>query len=340
MFTVYSIHDGKLEKMSKLPPQSAAGLRNVWVNVVAPTPEDVEKLVPLIQIPDEVITDVRDVNEVPKLDKIGEALYILVQTPLATSGSTTVEAVVAEYTVTPLAMLMTERCFVTVSGGKNDVIDYLEKKLKNIANNRLVDTNEQPQFVAKLMLFTAKIYLRYLKEIYNRLQIPLSEHGYPKVDKEIVDLLKIEQSLVYFDASLRSNYIVMEKTARRPSFRNPLDQELIDDAIDEMRQALEMAKVYGHIVEDIRHALSSLISNNLAHTVNWLTKVTVILMLPTLVGTLYGMNVPLPFAHSRFAFLIVIGISLLVASVGIWWVRRVESSRLSARITSRSAGRK
>ncbi len=294
----------------------------VWLNVESPTEDELKELSAIVDIPKEVITDVLDVNEVPKLDHIDEHLYILLQTPIATTPERTDQPTDPEYTTAPLAMLLSDQMLVTVSYGQNDTIVYLKQKLENIVNNRIVDTNHLPQVVVKVFLFTAKMYLRYLKELDNRLQLPLSQHDIRTFDKDIVDLLKVEQSLVYFDTSLRSNQIVIEKMARRKTFTaTEDDQELMDDAVDELRQAVELSQVYGHIVEDIRNALSSLISNNLTRTVNWLTRVTVILMLPTLVGTLYGMNVPLPYANSAHAFAIVVGFSLLATFLGFLWLR-------------------
>ncbi len=326
MFSIHKIHDGQAKTM-ELSKQNIKNLSGVWINLVEPTEEDVIALAPLIKIPDEVIADVRDVNEVPKLDKLDDIFYLLIQTPLVSSTTDKEgENTEVKYSVTPLGILLTEQCIVTVSAKKNDVIKYLEEKIENISHNHIVDTERQPQFVTKMLLLTAKIYLRYLRDLHTRLQIPLSERRLAVMDKEIVDLLNIEQSLVYFDASLRSNYIVVEKIARRRGFmQSEDDQELLDDATHEMRQALEVAKVYGHIVEDIRSALSSLISNNLTRTVNWLTKITLILMMPTLVGTLYGMNVPLPFADSPHAFTIVVGISIIITVIGIYWIRAKES---------------
>lgn len=325
MFSIYSIHDGKSEMLPNLTQQQMKEVSEVWVDLVSPTEDDIIALAPLIKIPEEVITDVRDVNEVPKLDKLDGMFYLLAQTPLFTPPKDT-EQLDIKYSVNPLAILLTPQCIVTISARKNDVISYLETKIKNTSHNHIVDTQHQPQFVTKILLLTAKMYLRYLRDLYNRLQIPLAERRLTELDKEIIDLLSIERSLVYFNAALSSNYIVLEKLARRRGFMETEDdRELLDDTIDEMRQALEMVKVYGHIAEDTRNALSSLISNNLTRTVNWLTKLTLILMLPTLVGTFYGMNVPLPFTNSLHAFSIVVGISLLISVVGALWIRSRET---------------
>lgn len=328
MVTLYSIHDGVLKTITDINAQTVDMLSAVWLNIQSPTERELEELKVLVDIPKEVITDVLDMNEVPKLDRIDEYLYILLQTPIATPQPDRDHPIDLEYTTAPLAMLLSDRMLITVSDESNDTMEYLKEKLENVDNNRIIDTDHLPQIVVKIFLFTAKMYLRYLKEIYHRLQIPLSQRDTLTFDKDIVDLLKVEQSLVYFDTSLRSDHIVIEKMTRRKVFtETDDDQELMDDAVDELRQAVELSQVYAHIVEDIRNALSSLISNNLTRTVNWLTKVTVILMFPTLVATLYGMNVQLPYAHSPHAFGIVVFISLTVTLLGFLWLREGRSFR-------------
>lgn len=323
MYTMYSIRDGELKTLTDI-----TDTEGIWVNIQSPTDEELEELGEFIDIPKEVITDVRDLNEVPKLDRIDDYLYILVQTPIAKPQPDRDHPIDLEYTTAPLAMLLGSRMLITVSEGSNNTMKYLMDKLENIGSNRIIDTDNLPQIVVKIFLFTSKMYLRYLKEIYNRLQISLEQRDTHTFDKDIVDLLKVEQSLVYFDTSLRSDQIVVEKMTRRKVFtESDDDKELMDDAVDELRQAVELSQVYGHIVEDIRNALSSLISNNLTRTVNWLTKVTVILMLPTLVGTLYGMNVSLPYQDSPHAFRFVALVSITVTLLGFLWLREGRSPR-------------
>ncbi len=322
MHAIYSIRDGVRKEIT---PGAAVGAEAIWVNLNTPSEEDLAAVKSLIDLPFEVIAEVKDVNEVPKLDRVDEYLYLLLQTPIAAPHADPDHPSDLDYATAPLAILLNDRMIVTVSWGNNDVIAYLEKKLKNIANNLIVDTGQHHQMALKFFLFTAKLYLRYLKDIYNRLQVPLFDHKIPTFDKDIIDLLKIEQSLVYFDTSLRSNYIVIEKISHRKQFvESEEGKELLDDVLNESRQAMEVVKVYSHIVEDVRGALSSLISNNLTRTVNWLTKVTVLLMIPTFVASVYGMNVPLPFAHSRYAFWIVVSISVGATAFGVWWLRAGE----------------
>lgn len=320
MYKIYKIHEGTLQTFSR----STRTLADVWVDLKNPTEQEIRALKPLVDIPEEILTDVKDINEVPKLDKIDDFLFLLMQTPVM--HPSTDPAIPPDYTVAPLGILLNERCVVTITWTKNDVISYLEEKLHNIRNNRIVETSQRAQFVLKLMLFTAKIYLRYLKDIHHRLRIPHTTTHKLDFDKDTIALLKIERSLVYFNASLRSNFIVVEKIAKRKQFTTTEDdQELLGDVIDENRQGVEVVKVYGHIVEDIRGTISSLISNDLARRVNWLTKLTIILSIPVMVASFYGMNVFLPFADFHNTFWILAVFSLFLMVLASLWLNKSDN---------------
>lgn len=315
MYTIYRIENGGL----KIIPRITGGLENIWIKTESPTADELAELRSLIHIPEEVIRDTQDTNEVPKLDTIDGVPFILIQTPVAHEEKT--KGKYAGHSVVPLGVLLHDSVILTITWHENDVSRYLDEKLKNISQNYIIDTTKTSELLIKLFLFTAKAYLRDLKDIHQRLHIPDSVTR-ADFDKDIIDLLFIEKSLVYFNASLRSNDVVLEKISKRKQFvQGTTIKEVLDDARDEMWQAIEVAKVYGRIVEDLRSALSSLISNDLTRKVNWLTKITVILMIPTLVGTFYGMNVALPIASNPAAFWILIIISIILAIVCILWLR-------------------
>lgn len=319
MYTIYKIENGTVTTVPKI----SKDLKHVWIKAESPSADELAELRACINIPEEVIKDTQDMNEVPKLDKINNIPFILLQTPIQHLSSD--KKIPTAYTVAPLGILLTENIILTLTWCPNGVISYLEEKLQNIAHNFIVDTTKNTQFVVKLFLFTAKLYLRYLKDIQQRLTIPTSAR-HKEFDKDVIALLKIEESLVYFNASLRSNDIVLDKITKRKYFSTTEDaKEILDDARDETWQAIEVVKVYGRIVEDLRNALSSLISNKLTRTVNWLTKVTVILMIPALVATFYGMNVVLPMANHPQAFWFLVGGSVILTGLGIFGLNRYQA---------------
>ena len=129
--------------------------------------------------------------------------------------------------------------------------------------------------------------------------------------------MDLEKSLVYFTTSLRSNELMLERLRGSKIFaENEENLELYDDVVIETRQAIAVANIYSNILSGMMDAFASIISNNLNVVMKFLTSITIILMLPTLVVSIYGMNVPLPFQQAPHAFLIVIGISIVLAVVG------------------------
>lgn len=319
MYKIYKIEKGIIENYSKISKNSSY----IWIDLREPTEADLKELKPLITIPEEVITDSKDINEVPKLEQVEEWQYILLQTPIAQKNNV---ATHATYTVTPLSILINSHYIVTITNDRhNAVLHYLDEKIKNITHNKIIDTTKPTEFVIKIILFTSKIFLRHLKHLGEHLHLPTPATEDLKVEKRIIELLKIEESLVYFNTSLRSNHIVAEKIAKRKQFTLiEKDEELLDDALDENRQAIEMAGIYSKIVEDIRNALSSLISNKLTRTVNGLTKVTILLMIPAMIGSLYGMNIPLPLQEYVHAFWIIIIVSIICTALGMLWMNKKE----------------
>jgi magnesium transporter len=142
-------------------------------------------------------------------------------------------------------------------------------------------------------------------------------------NKELYLLLNLEKSLVYFTTSLKSNNIVMQKMLRN-QFLKKYEEELLEDVIVENQQAIEMAETYSTILSGMMVAFASVISNNLNIVMKFLTSITIILSLPTMVASFYGMNVPIPFQTYPHAFLVAIMISIVLSSTTafIFWKKR------------------
>jgi len=133
-------------------------------------------------------------------------------------------------------------------------------------------------------------------------------------NKELIRLLRMEKSLVYFSTSLRSNEIILERLQRsRWLNQDPEAEDMIEDVIIENKQAIEMANIHSSILSGMMDAFASIISNNLNVVMKFLTSITIIISLPTLIASIYGMNVHLPFQENAYAFAIVMGISVLVS---------------------------
>ena len=144
-------------------------------------------------------------------------------------------------------------------------------------------------------------------------------------NKELLKLLSLEKSLVYFTTSLKSNELVMEKTLRGKIIKlYEEDEEILEDAITENRQAIEMAQIYSNILNGTMDAYASIISNNLNGVMKFLTSVTIILAVPTMIASFWGMNVQLPFQNSPIGFAIMLIIAILITLAVTWWLNRKD----------------
>lgn len=279
---------------------------------------------PLIEIPEDILCSIKDIDEVPKLEKIDGANFILIQTARLTSEEDQEETVSGDYSITPMGILYNADFIITITEGKNDVMNYLKNKLKNFDKNKIIDTSNIPQLILKVLLFNSKIYLRYLKTINQKIRVSQTHLEESPENEQIIHLMDLEKSLVYFETSIHANHVVLEKLGKRKFFTSTEeDEELFEDIFDENKQAIETVKIYGRIVANVSNTFASIISNNLNRTMKFLTSVTLILMLPTLVASVYGMNVTLPFQESPHAFLIVMVFSIALSlSVIFFFLRK------------------
>lgn len=293
---------------------------NSWIDITSPTQEDIEELKPFFEIPEDVLVSVRDREEVPKMEEVDDFQFILIQTSYQPEAETVEDG---EYLVKPMGIIFNRNYVITITDGQNDVITYLKTKLKNYANNRIIDTSKPQRLILKLILFSAKMYLRSLKKINHVIHLSQEEMGKSFDNKDIIKLMDIEKSLTYFNKSLHSNHLIIEKISKRKYFnQDETDEELVQDVVDENKQALETGKIYENIVTNTANTFSTIISNSVNQNVKFLTSLTIILMLPTFTASVYGMNIALPFQNSPFAFEYVMLISLFLVLGGIIWFYR------------------
>ena len=168
-------------------------------------------------------------------------------------------------------------------------------------------------------------YLNYLKQINKETEIAEYILKNSMQNKELLKLLSLEKSLVYFTTSLKSNEIVMEKTLRGKIVKlYEEDEEILEDAITENRQAIEMAQIYSNILNGTMDAYASIISNNLNGVMKFLTSITIILAVPTMISSFWGMNVKLPFENSPMGFLIMVLIAVIMTIAVTLWLNKKD----------------
>ncbi|PLT35061.1 magnesium transporter CorA family protein [Bacillus sp. V5-8f] len=310
MLAIYkTTEDRRLETVSEIS-------KGCWINMVAPTEDEIEQICTRLDLPVNFIKDPLDDEERSRIEKEDGNVLIIVDYPYIARDDTGL----AIYETIPIGMIFTEECFITISLKETPV-------LENFIMNRKKDfyTNKKTRFALQLLFEISSYYLRYLKQINKISNEAERELHQSMKNKELYTFLTLEKSLVYFTTSLKSNKVVLDKILRFNYLRMyEEDKELLEDVIIENTQAIEMAETHSSILSGMMDAFASIISNNVNIAMKFLTSVTIILTLPTMVASFFGMNVKLPFEHNQFAFVItlLIAVGLAGATAFIFWKKK------------------
>ncbi|WEG13025.1 magnesium transporter CorA family protein [Pullulanibacillus sp. KACC 23026] len=301
MLEIYSTTDtGLLEKREEMS-------KGCWVNMVQPTEEEIVRVSETLDIEVDFIRDALDDEERSRIDREDHHVQIIVDFPYITHD----DAGFPIYETIPMGMVVTEDYFVTVSLRETPIIDdFKQRKVRSFF------TYKKTRFALQILYAICTYYLKYLKQINKKTNEIENELHQSMKNKELYAFLALEKSLVYFTTSLKSNKIVLEKILRGHYLKMyEEDKELLEDVIIENTQGIEMADTYSSILSGMMDAFASVISNNLNIVMKFLTSITIILSLPTMVASFYGMNVDaIPFQHSAHAFWITILISAVLSS--------------------------
>ncbi len=290
-----------------------------WINLVNPTENEIKRVCENLKIQDDFIRAALDNEEKARIDieEDDETILFIVDVPIIEKSKDENDI----YTTMPLGMIVVrDDFFITVSLNKNKVINSFEKmKIKNF------QTYKKSRFIFQILYINASYFLSYLKQINKETEI--AEYVLQKSmrNKELLKMLSLEKSLVYFTTSLKSNELVMEKTMRGKIIKlYEDDEEILEDAIIENKQAIEMSKIYSDILNGTMDAYASIISNNLNGVMKFLTSITIVLAVPTMVSSFWGMNVGLPLQNSPYGFVVMLLISIVLTLLVTWWLKRKD----------------
>ena len=309
MLQFFKNENGKTLAIEK--PEAGA-----WINIVPPLKqEEFTEIADTLDIPLDFLTDSLDIDERSRYELEDNVKLIVLKTPAENNSFNDSDAF---YITIPICIILTHNQIVTVNSFDNGAI----KKFLNTFQNRHPD--KRNMMVLKIFEKVVQAYMEFLKEINHRRNLLEQKLYDANRNEELLDLMRIQKSLVYFVTTLRSNEMLLMKLQRTNFLSlNEEEDEFLQDLIVDTSQALEMANIYTNILSSTMDAFASIISNNQNQVMKRLTSVTVMLQLPTLVASIYGMNVPIHGAHSTFAFyfpiLISLGLSLLL---GIYFLRK------------------
>jgi len=290
--------------------------KGCWVNMYAPTPEEISRVSTDAQVDIDIIKDALDDEERPRIERDDGRIYIIVDFPYIVHE----EPGHASYETIPIGIILTNENIITVSLKDSAIIEEFRR-------NRVKEffTFKKTRFALQLLFVISSYYLRYLKQINKKTnEIEKVVHQSLK-NKELYAFLSLEKSLVYFTTSLKSNKVVLDKILRFDYLKMyEEDKDLLEDVIIEKTQAIEMAETYHSILTGMMNAFASIISNNLNIVMKFLTSITIILALPTMVASFYGMNVDLPFQQAAYSFAIPLVFSVILAGLTayVFWKKK------------------
>ena len=287
-----------------------------WINLVNPSESDIKRVCTEIKIEEDFIRYPLDYEEQPRIDIDDECMLFVIDVPIIEDikDDTT-------YTTMPLGVIIVRDDFlITVTLKKNKIIDAFEKgKVKNFY------TYKKTRFLLQILYLNSACYLDNLKKINKEQEATVFLLQQSMKNRDLIQLLNLQNSLIYITTSLKSNEIVMEKTLRGKIIKMyEEDEDILEDAIIENRQAIEMSKTYSDILTSTMDAYSSIISNNLNGVMKFLTSLTILISVPTLIASIWGMNVDLPFARSQHGFIILMIISVAVALIAFIWLKKKD----------------
>ena len=288
--------------------------KDCWINVYPPF--DHKRLATLsdaIDIPIDYLLDSIDINERSRFEQDDNVKLIVINTPIENDMENSIDND-AFYITIPIGIILTQDYNIIISSAQNKVIDWFF----SIAIKHL-SPSEKEMIVMKIFEKNVFYFIQYLNEMNKRRYLIEKELMHSSRNTELAKLLNIQKSLVYFVTDLRANELLMMKIQRTNFLGIKTDEEkndLLSDIIIDSSQALEMATVYTNILNGTMDAFGSIISNNLNSVMKRLTSITIILMVPTLVASFFGMNFTnLPFEHANSGFFIIIFLSIFVSVI-------------------------
>ena len=286
--------------------------KGCWINMYAPTKDEIEKIQREVGIIPNFILDPLDDEEKPHIDVEDDQTLVIVDVPYVVEDEG-----IQKFETMPMGIIIKEEIIITVSLRKNDIIEIIK-------NNRLKEffTFKHTRFTFQILFVASKEYLRLLRLIDKKTEEAERTLLKSMKNKELFMVLQLEKSLVFFATSLKSNEMVMERLLRGKSLKKyEEDQDLLEDVIIENKQAIEMANIYSSILSSMMSAFASIISNNLNMVMKFLTSITIVLAIPTMISSFFGMNVGVPWQGSIIGFIFVVAMSIVgsgVAFIFLW----------------------
>lgn len=308
MIRYYKTINLKLEKLDSYE-------YDCWINLTEPTSNEIDEISELLSLDRDVLSSALDDEESSRIEIEEDYSMILIDVPFDMSDSES-----ANYRTIPIGIILTKGSIITICSMQSRIInDFIVGHVKDFY------TFMRNRFILQILYRNASYYLLYLRRINKRTNLIEQEIYKSMKNKELVQLLQLEKSLVYFSTSLTANEATLDRILKQSVIKHyEEDEDLLEDVIIENKQALQMAKIYGDILSRIMDAFSAIISNNQNNVMTYLTIITIIMAVPTIISGFWGMNLKnIPFEQNPFGFWWVMLLTALICLISaIYLIRK------------------
>ena len=279
--------------------EKAQWLPNSWVNVVCPDSSDFKFLTETLKVPESFLNDIADTDERPRTETEGNWLLTI---------------------TVPIGIITNNEIIVSVCYHQTDMIpDFIEH-----TRRKGIEVRNKLDLIFRLIYSSAVWFLKYLKQINIDITAAEKELERSIRNEDLLRLMKLQKTLVYFNTSIRGNEVMIGKLKTIFQDTDFLDEELVEDVIIELKQAFNTVNIYSDILTGTMDAFASIISNNVNAIMKRMTSLSITLMIPTLIASFYGMNVDIHLEEMPHAFMLIILISVLLSALSFVIFRKIK----------------
>ena len=311
MIKILKTEDNK--KLSKLSISEAVS--GSWFSLIAPNEEEIKQVSLVLGLDEDFLLNSLDLDERSRIEIEDGNILIITNLPIMTEDGC--------FDTLPMGIIYTPTSIITVCSRDNNILSSF-----NEATAYSFDTRNKTEFMLKILFRSVKFYLKYL-DIINRTTDNIeTELQKATNNKALFQLMEIQKTLVYFSTALKDNDIVLQKIMRMTNSASSYlknteeDIDLLEDVIIDTRQAIEMVDMHRMILEAMMEGFASIINNNLNQVMKFLAAITIIMSIPTMIGGLWGMNVPVPYGSHPFGFIIVVALAIITSIVVVLYFRK------------------
>ena len=287
---------------------------NCWINVECPDADDLRFLTQELEVPESFLNDIADVDERPRTETEDNWLLTILRIPMQSSQNGT------PFTTVPIGIITNNEIIISVCYHRTEIMpDFI-----NYTRRKGLKVNNKLDLILRLIYSSAVWFLKYLKQINN--DVTAAEKALERSirNEDLLQLMKLQKTLVYFNTSIRGNEVMIGRL--RSIFQQPeyLDEELLEDVITELRQAYNTVNIYSDILTGTMDAFASIISNNVNTIMKRMTSISIILMVPTLIASFYGMNVNVHIDQVPHAFALIVLFSIGLSAMAFVIFRKIK----------------